>query len=378
MSTPLLRRLGLSLAAPAIAAAFALLVSAIVLWLAGSSWLDTYSEMITTASKLETMIDILNRATPLFIAGVAVAIGFKMNLFNIGVEGQYVLAAFASAWVGAQFSAPGPIHVLIIMLTAVAVGGLWAGFAGLLKVTRGVNEVISTIMLNFIATGGIIAATLPYAIDDPTDPNQGTAMIEESGWLPDLNSWVEVFTREILKGRKLTGMFVVAILLGIAYHVMVNRSRFGFDLRASGMNPMAARVGGVPPKRMIMFSMLASGGVAGLISMPQILSTSHSFNQGFTQGLGFAGIAIALLGRNSAVGMAFAALLFGFLDTSSAPLQVSKTASPEIVVIMQATVLLAAVIAYEVVNRKRQADEVRRAALATEAIPTVTPEGASA
>jgi simple sugar transport system permease protein len=350
-----------------LAAAFALFVSSIVLWLAGSSWIDTYTEMIETASKLETMIDILNRATPLYIAGTAVAIGFKMNLFNIGVEGQYVLSAFAAAWVGAQFTAPGPIHVFVIMLTAVVVGSLWAGFAGLLKVTRGVNEVISTIMLNFIATGGIIAATLPYAIDDPTDPNQGTAKIAESGWLPNLNSWVEIFTREILKGRRLTGMFLVAILLGIGYHIMVNRTRFGFDLRSSGMNASAAKAGGVSPKKMILYSMLASGAVAGLIGMPQILSTNHSYDQGFTQNLGFAGIAIALLGRNSAGGMAAAALLFGFLDTSSAPLQVSKTASPEIVVIMQATILLTAVIAYEVVSRRRQADEVRRAALATEA-----------
>lgn len=366
MNAPLLRRLGLSLAAPGLAAAFALFVSSIVLWLAGSSWIDTYSEMLSTASQLETMIDILNRATPLYIAGVAVAIGFKMNLFNIGIEGQYVLSAFAAAWVGSAISAPGPIHVLLIMLTAVTVGGLWAGIAGLLKVTRGVNEVISTIMLNFIAVGGIIAATLPFAIDDPTSPNQGTPKIEESGWMPNLNGIIEIFTRDITKGRQLTGMFVFAILLGIGYTVVVNRSRFGFDLRSSGMNPTAARVGGVPPKKMILYSMLLSGAVGGLIGMPQILSTSHSYDQGFIQGLGFAGIAIALLGRNSAAGMAAAALLFGFLDTSSAPLQVTKTASPEIVVIMQATILLTAVIAYEVVNRKRQADEVSRAALATE------------
>ena len=375
MNAPLLRRLGLALAAPALAAVFALFVSSIVLTLAGSSWIDTYTEMIETASKLETMIDILNRATPLFIAGTAVAIGFKMNLFNIGVEGQYILASFVAAWVGAQFTAPGPIHAGVILLTAMLVGSAWAGLAGLLKVARGVNEVISTIMLNFIATGGIIAATLPYAIDDPTDPNQGTPVIDESGWLPNLNSWVEVFTREITKGRRLTGMFLIAVIVGVAYHVVVNRSRFGFDLRASGMNPIAARAGGVPPKRMILYSMLASGAVAGLIGMPEILSINHSYDQGFVQGLGFAGIAVALLGRNSAPGMAVSALLFAFLDTSSAPLQVSGTASPEIVVIMQATILLTAVIAYEVVNRIRQADEVRRAAMATDASTTDTTAG---
>ena len=362
---PLLRRIALALAAPVLAAVFALLISSIVLALSGSSWIDTYREMLENGSRLETMIDMLNRATPLYIAAVAVAIGFKMNLFNIGVEGQYILASFAAAVVGAQVALPGPLHVGLILLTAVVVGAAWAGLAGLLKVTRGVNEVISTIMLNFIAIGGIIAATLPYTIDDPTSPNQGTPVIAESGWLPNLNSLVEIFTRDILRGRTLSGMFAVAILLGVVYHVVVNRTRFGFDLRSSGMNPFAARAGGVPPKRMIMISMLASGAVAGMIGMPEILSDNHSYDQGFVQGLGFAGIAVALLGRNSAPGMAAAALLFGFLDTSSAPLQVSGTASPEIVIIMQATILLTAVIAYEVVNRIRREDEVRRAAQAT-------------
>ena len=370
MTTSLLRRIGLSLAAPVLAAVFALLVSSLVLTLSGSSWLDTYSEMISTASKLESMVDILNRATPLFIAGVAVAIGFKMNLFNIGVEGQYILASFMAAWVGSQFSLWRPIHIALILFVAVTVGGLWAGLAGLLKVTRGVNEVISTIMLNFIAIGGIIAALLPLAIDDPTDPNQGTPVITESGWMPDLNGFLEIFTRDILKGRQLGGMLVIAILLGIGYYIVVNRTRFGFDLRASGMNPFAARAGGVPPKKMVPIAMTASGAMAGLIGMTEILSDNHSYDQGFVKGLGFAGIAVALLGRNSAPGMAIAALLFAFLDTSSAPLQVTGTASPEIVVIMQATLLLAAVIAYEVVNRMKQSDEVRRAALATE---TTTP-----
>ena len=368
MKTPLLRRIALALAAPAMAAAFALFVSSIVLALAGSSWIDTYSEMISNASELETIISILNRATPLYIAGVAVAIGFKMNLFNIGVEGQYVLAAFAAALVGASFEAPSIIHIPVIALSAVVVGALWAGFAGLLKVTRGVNEVISTIMLNFIAIGGIIAWAFPFVLADTGNASTGTEEFAESGQLGDLNWFVEIFTREITKGRRLTGMIVVAIVLGIAYHVMVNRSRFGFDLRSSGMNPFAARAGGVPPKRMIMTSMLLSGGVAGLIGMTEILSDAHSFDDGFVRGLGFAGITIALLGRNTAGGMAVAALLFAFLDTSSAPLQITKTASPEIVVIMQATVLLAAVVAYEVVSRRRQADEIRRAALATEGV----------
>ncbi len=370
MTNPLLRRFMLAAAAPLLAGLFAIIISAIVLEASGSPALDTFRTIGENGLKLETFVDTLNRATPLFLAAVAAAIGFRMNLFNIGVEGQYILAAFVAAVVGSRLDLPGPLHVLAIIVTAMAVGALWSGLAGLLYVTRGVNEVISTIMLNFIATGGIVAALLPRFIDDPTAANQGTPTIPESGWLPDLNGVLELVTREIGKGRRLTGVLAIAVIVGIVYHVLINRTRFGFDIRASGMNPLAARVGGVPPKRMVMIAMIGGGMAAGLVGMPEILSDTHAYDQGFIQGLGFAGIAVALLGRNNAAGMGAAALLFGFLDSSSAVLQVQASASSEIVVIMQATFLLAAVVAYEVVNRFRQRDEVARAVKATTEMTT--------
>ena len=369
MSPDRLRRVGLALAAPLVSAVVAIAISSIVLELSGSDAIETFRTMIENGTKLESIVDMLNRATPLYLSAVAAAIGFRMNLFNIGVEGQYILAAFVAAVVGAELDLWAPLHIAAIMLTAMIVGALWSGLAGLLKVTRGVNEVISTIMLNFIAIAGLVAGLLPRFIDDPTATNQGTTPIGESGRLPNLNSWLEIFTREIGKGRRLTGVLVVAIVVGVIYHVVINRSRFGYDIRASGMNPTAARVGGVPPKRMVMYAMLGGGLVAGLVGMPEILSDTHAYDQGFIQGLGFAGIAVALLGRNTALGMALAALLFGFLDSSAAILQVSALASAEIVVIMQATILLVAVIAYEVVNRIRQRDEMRRAAHAVHATP---------
>ncbi|MFZ8999007.1 MAG: ABC transporter permease [Ilumatobacteraceae bacterium] len=367
MNLGLLRRIGLAVAAPLMAAIAAIAVSSVVLQVSGSDPVDTFTTMLENGIKLESIIDMLNRATPLYLSAIAAAIGFRMNLFNIGVEGQYILAAFLAAVVGSRLELWAPLHIAVVMLTAMLVGAAWSGLAGVLKVTRGVNEVISTIMLNFIAVGGLVAALLPRFIDDPTNPNQGTATIAESGRLPDLNSWVELFTREISKGRRLTSVFLVAIVVGVVYHVVINRSRFGFDVRASGMNPNAARVGGIPPKRMIVLAMIGGGLVAGLVGMPDILSNKYAYDQSFVQGLGFAGIAVALLGRNTAPGMAIAALLFGFLDSSAAILQVSGLASREIVVIMQATILLVAVIAYEVVNRIRQRDEVKRAAQLVEA-----------
>ncbi len=362
MSNPLVRKIVLALAAPVVAGVFAIIISAIILELSGSDSIQTFQTVLENGAKLETFIDTLNRATPLYLSAVAAAIGFRMNIFNIGVEGQYILAAFVAAVVGSRIDLPGPLHVLVIVLTAMLVGAAFSGLAGLMNITRGVNVVISTIMLNFVATGGIVAALLPRVIEDPTAANQGTPTIAESGRIPNLNGIVEVFTREIGKGRELTGVLMFAVLAGIAFHVVLNRTRLGFDIRASGKNPVAARVGGVPPKRMVMYAMLATGASAGLVGMPEILSDNNAYDQGFIQGLGFAGIAIALLGRNSAGGMVFAALLFGFLDSSSAVLQVRASASSEIVVIMQATFLLAAVVAYEVINRIRQRDEVSRAA----------------
>lgn len=365
MKMSLGRRILFAVAAPAIALLVALFVSSIVLIISGSNPLEAFSEMLKNGVKLEVIIDTLNRATPLYLSGVAAAIGFKMNLFNIGVEGQYQLAAFVAAIVGANVVLPGALHIGLVILVAMAVGGLWAGLAGILKTERGVNEVISTIMLNYVVTSGIIAAIFPYVIDDTNSNNAGTPALEESGWLPDLNGFVEIFTREIQKGRKLTGMLAIAIVVGIGFHLLVSRSRLGFDLRASGMNPFAARAAGVPPKRMVLMSMIIGGLIAGLVGLPEIIGNNHSYDQGFVKGLGFLGIAVALLGRNNPVGIAFAALLFAFLDSSAGVLQFSGTASKEIVVIMQATILFAAVIAYEVVSRIRLREEVKAASLTT-------------
>jgi len=363
VTKPSIRRIGFALAAPTLALGVALLVSSIVLVISGSNPIDAYSDMISNASRLETSIDILNRATPFYISGVAAAIGFRMNLFNIGVEGQYLLAAFFAAVVGGAVNLPPVLHVSLILIVAMTVGAAWAGLAGVLKVTRGVNEVISTIMLNFIAIGGIIAGLIKVWIDTTSNQtNSGTTKIPKSGRLPDLNSWVEVFTRDIGRGRHLSGVLLIAIGVGVAYHLFINRSRMGFEFRASGYNPMAARAGGIDPKKMVLSAMLLSGAIAGLVGMVEVLSVNYRYSQSFVRLLGFQGIAVALLGRNKPVGIAVAALLFGFLDASAGALQVSGSASREIVVIMQGTILLAAVIAYEVVNRYRQKDEAKTSA----------------
>jgi ABC-type uncharacterized transport system permease subunit len=359
-----LRSIGLALAAPVTAFIFATLLSGLVLLLAGSNPLTAFGDMLQHGAKLETIIDMLNRATPLYLSGVAAAIGFKMGLFNIGVEGQYQMGAFFAAAAGGAIVLPNGVHLIFIILVAMAVGALWAGFAGFLKVTCGVNEVISTIMLNAIATAGVLAWLTVEWREGELSTNSGTKRIEESGHMPNLNWFVEIFTPDIKNSKELSGVLVIAIAVGIAYHLFINRSRLGYDLRASGINPRAARAGGVPPKRMIMIAMLASGSIAGLVGMVDILSRNNRYDQNFTPGLGFAGIAVALLGRNNPAGIAFGALLFAFLDASSSILQITGSASKEIVTIMQGVILLAAVVSYEYVNRIREREEIRQASIA--------------
>jgi general nucleoside transport system permease protein len=358
------RRALLALAAPVIALVFSLLLSAVVLIWSGSDPLTAYWAMIRNGGRLEVIVDMLNRATPLYLSGIAAAIGFRMNLFNIGVEGQYRLGAFFAAIVGANIVLPSILHVTMIILVAMIVGALWSGLAGWLKVARGVNEVIATIMLNSIAIVGLLAWLTVELREGPLTPNSGTKYIPSSGRLPHLNSWLEVFTREISGGRHLSSVLLLAIVAGIVYHVFLNRTRLGFDLRASGYNPGAARAGGVRADRMVVMAMVYSGAMAGLVGMVDILSRNYRFDSEFRPGLGFAGIAVALLGRNHAVGVAVGAMLFAFMDVSSPILQLTGAATREIVVIMQGTILLAAVVAYESVRRYRERDEARRAAAA--------------
>ncbi len=266
-----MRKISFSLAAPVGAFFLTLVVSTIALMAFGSSPTEAYGDMLSHASKLETQVDIVNRATPFYLSAVAAAIGFRMNLFNIGVEGQYLMGFLFAAQVGGLVSLPQVLHILVIMLTAMIVSSLYAGLAGILKTTRGVNEVISTIMLNAIAIGGLIAWLQQEWQGDLgenfSSTSLGTKPIDESGLLPTINGLLELVTREVGQGKELTGMFLIAILVGVAYYVLLNRTRFGFDLRASGINPFAARAGGVPPKRMVLAAMMLSGAVAGLIGI---------------------------------------------------------------------------------------------------------------
>jgi len=358
-----------SLLAPTSAIVFALLVASIALWAAGRNPIDAFSSMWSFGTTTTSIASMVNRAIPLYIAAVAVAIGFQMGLFNIGVEGQYLLAALFAGWVGGNLGLWAPLHVTLVILVAVLIGALWSGIAGYLKITRGVHEVISTIMLNFIAFSVIAYLLLTWFRDDPTSLNLATTTLPASAQLPGLNWMFTMLGFSEPRGLSMHGFLFVAIAIGVGYYLLVKRTRFGFELRASGMNPGAARMSGVAPKKMILTTMMISGGVAGMVGLATMFGSLHAYTQDFPRGLGFTGIAVALLGRNSAVGMALGALLFGFMDRSALILDLNDTPK-EVVQIMQGVVVLAVVVAYEVVNRMIERREIKAAAEATRSLET--------
>lgn len=338
--------------APVLAVLFALAVSGLVLLLIGESPVGTFAAMLRYSSRLDSIVSILNRAIPLFLAGLAVAAGFRMGLFNIGVEGQYRISALVAAYTGAVVTLPTGIHLVFVALVGAVVGGLWALIAGALKVYRGVHEVISTIMLNFIATG-LAAYLLAEHFREPAIPGDlqiKTAELPPSALMPTLNWFLEALGLEVRRGTHLQGFLLVAILIGVAFWFLLSRTRFGYDLRASGVNPPAAQASGVDQGRMVLKVMFLSGGLAGLVGVSQLVGFFHRYTIDFPVGLGFAGIAVALLGRNKAVGVALAALLFAFLDRSAQILDLEDVPK-EITTIVQGVIILAVVIAGEIARR---------------------------
>ncbi len=281
--------------------------------------------------------------TALILAGLAVAFAFKCGLFNIGGQGQYIVGAFIATWVGSSFvEMNSGLHITIAILLASAAGAAWAAIAGFLKATVGVHEVISTIMLNWIAIwvtqalvgqGGQLQNHVDKSVPVSSD-------IAEKAHLP-------VFWGDpVLQGLHI-GLFI-ALALPVVYWILLNRTTLGYEVRATGFNPEAARYGGVNVKRSYVLAMAISGTFAGLAGAIDILG--WQFRLGVldiqVSSIGFIGIAVALLGRNSAIGIPLAALLFGSLlqGTSTRNPAIQDVIKPELAgnltLIIQGLVLL--------------------------------------
>ena len=355
-----MRRVLNLLVAPAVALVTAVVVASLALVVSGNSPIDAFRAMFTFVDSTASIVTIVNRAVPLYVASLAVAIGFKMNLFNIGADGQYRLAALLAAAAGAAVSLPAILHVPFIMVVAIATGGAWAAIPGFLKVTRGVNEVVSTIMLNYVATGVSAYLLLTYFRNERVVNIAETKVLPPSGRLPTLDSWLRAVGFHLPPGSRLQGFLPIAIAIGIAFYVVVWRTRFGYDLRMSGANAAAARASGVASNGMVVKTIVLSGMLAGLAAMAPLLCENFKYNEGFPLGTAFTGIGVALLGRNHPAGIAVAAFVWAGVEHGARNLS-SVDIPSETSKILLGTLLLSAVVSFELVRRRNLAATVHAA-----------------
>jgi ABC-type uncharacterized transport system permease subunit len=269
-------------------------------------WISS-ADRTTAALNLQQTLLI---ATPLALTGLAVAFAFRCGLFNIGGQGQYTVGAIVSVWVGSSWAhLAGPLHQVAAIVLAMAAGALWAGIAGFLRATVGAHEVITTIMLNWIAYWvGSYLFGLGGPLQSSTQPDVPVSNNVVG------NAHLHVFWGDpVLQGLDIG--FFVAIFALLVYWVTLNRTTLGYEVRAVGLNPEAARYGGISVARNYFTAMAIAGSFAGLAGAMDILGWEFQLNVNDIQAsqIGFIGIAVALLGRNTAIGTALAALLFGAL-----------------------------------------------------------------
>ena len=356
--TEQLRDLGYRLLAPAASLVFAALVGALVILLVQGSFEDVADVSGAMwrygVENRDSLAFVLGRATPLILAGLATAIAFKAGLFNIGVEGQYAIGMLTAAVVGSQVRAPTLIHLPLTVLAGMAGGLLWALVPALLRVYRGAHEVISTIMMNYVANGVLL-----YLLAGPLkDLNQAgdvaqlrTEPVRETAQVGRMAGFFNSLGFNFRPSVPLTWFLVVALAAAVVYALTIRRTRFGYELRVLGTNPRAAEPSGIRTNAMFMKAMLLSGAVAGLVGLQEVLALEGVMKIDYVRGFGFAGIAIALLGRNSGLGIVAAALLFAFLDRSATGIELRTDVPSEVIIILQGVLILSIVVAFELVRR---------------------------
>jgi general nucleoside transport system permease protein len=322
---------------PILTTVIAFLVAGVVVLLTGHDPLSTYSaifkgtglnwlfpwvsgaERTTAALALQQT---LIQTTTLILVGLAVAFAFRAGLFNIGGQGQYTLGAIAAVWAGSSFSGmPAVLHIVLAIVLAALAGALWAGIAGVLKAALGVHEVISTIMLNWIAIWlGVYLFQLGGPLQDPSQSSVPVSKtIAASAKLPVFWGSAQLQGLDI-------GIFI-ALAAVVVFWILINRTRLGYEVRAVGFNPDAASYAGMNVGRNYVRVMLICGAFAGVAASMDILGWKFSLftNDIQTSQIGFLGIAVALLGRNTAGGVVAAALLFGALLTGTSQRNLDPT-----------------------------------------------------
>ena len=333
---------------PLLAVVFGLVIGAVLILLAGENPLAAYWAMARGAfNGGDAFGRTLEKATPLVLGGLAVAVAFKAGLFNIGGQGQLLLGAAFAAYIGFKLSLPAFLHIPLAMF----VGGVMAGLLGLavgaLKAFRGTHEVITTIMLNFVAanfTDWLASRDGPW-----NDPDGGaiarTPLIAETAEIPRIGG--------------LPLGFLVAVAAAVFCWWLISRSTLGFEISTTGLNANAARYAGIRTRWIVVLTMGLSAFLAGVGGAIETQGVVGRFEPGFNSGLGFDGITIALLARTNPLAVVPAALLIGAMDAGSTLMQSEANVEPEIINVIQACILffIAAPHVVRAIARMRSADD---------------------
>jgi len=281
-----------------------------------------------TGETLALVSDVLVRATPLALTGLAVAIAFRGGVWNIGADGQFLAGATLAAWIGVTL---GATHAAlpIALLAGAAAGAVWAGIAGVLRSRFGVLEVISTIMLNFVAAFGV-SYLVRGPLQEPTHVYPQTSSIGTAAELPVL-----------VPGTRIHAGVLIALALAMVAWWAMRHTAAGFRLRATGANPFAARSAGlVDAERVTMRAFLLSGALAGLAGAVEVCGVTYALYENLSPGYGYTAIAVALLARLNPIGTFVAAILFGALEVAASALQREAAIPSTTATVVEAVVIL--------------------------------------
>lgn len=284
----------------------------------------------TFAKAVRPLTETMTWSVPLILAGLGLAVGFRAGLFNIGAQGQIILGAVFGGYIGFAFGLPPVLHLLLAIIAAALGGAIWAGIAGFLKARTGANEVIVTIMLNNIAVYLVAYLLTTTAFKREGSNNPQSPPIESTA----------IYPRLLGDDFRLHAGFLLAIVATVFVWWLMDRSTLGFQFRAVGANPSAARTAGININRIYLLVMITSGALAGLAGSAQVLGTEKVLTAGVAASFGFDAITVALLGRSKPLGTFLAGLLFGALRAGGFAMQ-SRTGTPiDIVLVVQSLVVL--------------------------------------
>ncbi len=283
---------------------------------------------------LSAVSETLTAAAPVTLAGLGIALGFRAGLFNIGAEGQMIVGGLASVAAGFAITGlPLAIHLPLALMAGMLVGAMWAAIPGWLKAATGAHEVITTIMLNLIAVQLTSFLLRNPPLQKPGRHDPVSSSVLSSAQLPKLLTWID-------PGLRLNAGIIITVLAVIFVYWLLFRTTLGFEFRASGLNPSAARYAGMRSGLIIVVVMAIAGALAGLAGANQVLGVLGRATPGFTGGAGFNAIAVALLGRSHPVGVLLAGILFGALDAGGRQMQVMAGVRIDLIAIIQSLIIV--------------------------------------